>query len=58
MIGNSLPNYDQYKLASPFEDEEEEPIIVSNCCAVYIFEDTDICSNCREHCAPIDEGEE
>ena len=54
----NLPNHDNWKLISPFEDEEEDPIIVSNCCGVYIYEETDICSGCKEHCEPIDEGEE
>lgn len=24
--------------------------IVSNCCGAYIYDDTDICSECLEHC--------
>jgi len=23
---------------------------LSNCCGAWIFEDTDICSSCKEHC--------
>ncbi len=27
----------------------------SNCCGVNIIEETDICSNCKEHCEVIDQ---
>ena len=28
---------------------------VSNCCGATVIENTDICSDCTEHCTPIDE---
>lgn len=27
--------------------------IVSNCCSAAIYENTDICSKCKEHCEAI-----
>ena len=32
------------------KDEECTGYELSNCCGVWIFEDTDICSSCKEHC--------
>lgn len=34
------------------QDEE-----VSNCCGERIYENTDICSVCHEHCEPVTEDE-
>lgn len=31
---------------------------LSDCCGVYIYSDTDICSSCKEHCEPYTEEEE
>ena len=30
---------------------------VSNCCGESIIENTDICSDCKEHCEAVDENE-
>lgn len=30
----------------------------SDCCGARIYEDTDICSACKEHCEPQEEEEE
>lgn len=30
---------------------------VSNCCGVSIYENTDVCSKCKEHCEPVEETE-
>jgi len=30
---------------------------LSDCCGAYIYENSDICSNCYEHCSPY-EGDE
>ncbi len=35
-------------------DEEN----LSVCCAYPIYDDTDICSRCKEHTAPMEEEEE
>ena len=32
--------------------------VVSNCCGALIYEDTDICSECLEHCDEFNEDEE
>lgn len=32
--------------------------VVSNCCGALIYEDTDICSECLEHCDKFREDEE
>jgi len=29
----------------------------SNCCGAGVYENTDICSDCKEHCEIIDEEE-
>ena len=36
----------------------EPKFIYSNCCGARIYEDTDICSACKEHCDPQDEEED
>jgi hypothetical protein len=45
IVGNAL-------VATPKElgEEDEEP--VSNCCGAPIIENTDMCSDCKEHCIP------
>lgn len=30
----------------------------SECCGAPIYEDTDICSACKEHCEPIEEDDD
>lgn len=30
----------------------------SNCCGAYIYDDTDICSACKEHCEEMEDEEE
>jgi RecJ-like exonuclease len=30
----------------------------SNCCGATVYEDTDICSDCKEHCAIMDACED
>ena len=30
---------------------------VSNCCGASIIENTDLCSDCKEHCEIVDENE-
>jgi hypothetical protein len=32
--------------------------LVSDCCGSMIYEDTDICSACKEHCEPQDAEDE
>ena len=41
---------------SPWNQEDCE--VVSDCCGATIIEDTDICSECREHCGEMEVGEE
>jgi hypothetical protein len=31
--------------------------MLSNCCGSEVYENTDICSSCKEHCEVIDEEE-
>ena len=42
------------------EDYELYSVNESNCCTALIYEDTDICSRCKEHCdiAEYDEDDE
>ena len=35
----------------------ELKFILSDCCGARIYEDTDICSACKEHCDPQEEEE-
>tara|TARA_R110000751_G_scaffold78796_1_gene159024 strand:+ start:14723 stop:14842 length:120 start_codon:yes stop_codon:yes gene_type:complete len=30
----------------------------SNCCGACVYENTDICADCKEHCEVIDEEDE
>ena len=32
--------------------------IYSNCCGAKIYDETDICSKCKEHCDPQEEDDE
>jgi len=45
-----------YDLEEHF-NEEDMSEIVSNCCGVGCLGDSDICSDCIEHCEPITLGE-
>jgi len=40
-----------------YKESLEDSVIVSGCCAAEIL-DSDICSQCREHCEPIEEGKD
>ena len=31
--------------------------LTSNCCGAKIYDDTDICQDCKEHCGAVDEDE-
>ena len=44
--------YDQWKLSNPVDDGYGYDM-VSNCCGAIIYDDTDICSECKEHCEPF-----
>jgi len=48
-----MPKFDEdtyrnNQLDKYLREISEEPI--SNCCGVYVLENTDICSKCLEHC--------
>ena len=30
---------------------------VSDCCGASIYPETDVCSDCKEHCTPVEEEE-
>lgn len=51
--------YDETRIALFFDPlGETKPIIrtneiVSNCCSARIWPDSDVCSNCKEHCSPV-----
>jgi hypothetical protein len=34
-----------------------EPDLISNCCGAPVYEETDICTDCGEHCDPIPESD-
>ena len=52
---------DEYKKEQLIEDGKYEADevghsnVMSNCCDAPIYEDTDICSKCKEHCESIEE---
>lgn len=48
--------YDQWKLSNPVDDGYGYDM-VSNCCGAIIYDDTDICSECKEHCDIIEDYE-
>ena len=37
---------------------EDDPVMVSNCCGYPVYGNTDICTACLEHCKIIEEGSE
>jgi len=41
----------EFPKKAPVEDKEP----LSDCCGAPIYEDTDICTQCKEHCAVSDE---
>lgn len=49
-------NYDDWKLSNPIDDGCSYEM-VSNCCGAQIWEDTDICGQCKEHCESIEDYE-
>jgi len=49
-------NYDDWKLSNPIDDGHGYNML-SNCCGALIHDDTDICSECREHCESIEDYE-
>ena len=52
-----LSNYPAGALNDPDAPwNEEDPVMVSNCCGYPIIENTDICSICLEHCEEVEEG--
>ena len=36
---------------------EVEDEMVSNCCGAGVWQDSDICNECYEHCEPVTEDE-
>ena len=49
-------NYDDWKLSNPIDDGYGYNM-VSNCCGASLYEETDVCSDCKEHCEPIEDYE-
>jgi hypothetical protein len=49
-------NYDDWKLSNPYDDGYGYDM-VSNCCGARVHDDTDICSECKEHCKPLEDYE-
>ena len=49
-------NYDDWKLSNPIDDGYGYDM-VSNCCGAVLYDDTDVCSDCKEHCFPIEDYE-
>jgi hypothetical protein len=43
------------KMHEYMADRAGNPDVLSNCCGAMIYEDTDICSWCKEHCEPMSE---
>jgi len=55
--GNEL-DWDEEELCNSCKIERAESYtgygeVVSNCCGVYVIEETDLCSQCRKHCKKI-----
>jgi len=52
-------NEDDYRdqQLDKYLDEQEMKEAVSNCCGATILENTDVCSDCKEHCSEIAFGE-
>jgi hypothetical protein len=49
-------NYDDWKLSNPTDDGYGYNM-VSNCCGASLYDETDICECCHEHCEPIEDYE-
>jgi hypothetical protein len=49
-------NYDDWKLSNPIDDGYGYSM-VSDCCGAIMWDDTDICSKCKEHCEPMEDYE-
>ena len=49
-------NYDDWKLSNPIDDGYGYNM-VSNCCGAVLYDDTDVCSDCKEHCCAIEDYE-
>ena len=49
-------NYDNWKLSNPIDDGHYYDM-VSNCCGARVCDETDVCSDCKEHCEPIEDYE-
>ena len=49
-------SYDNWKLSNPIDDGYGYDM-VSNCCGARVYDETDVCSDCKEHCEPIEDYE-
>jgi hypothetical protein len=49
-------NYDDWKLSNPIDDGYGYDML-SNCCGAKMWDDSDICPECKEHCEPIEDYE-
>ena len=49
-------NYDQWKLSNPIDDSYGYDML-SNCCGAKMYDDCDICPECKEHCESIEDYE-
>ena len=49
-------NYDNWKLSNPYDDGYGYDML-SNCCGAKMYDDCDICPECKEHCEPIEDYE-
>ena len=49
-------NYDQWKLSNPIDDGYGYDML-SNCCGAKMWDDSDICPECKEHCESIEDYE-
>ena len=60
MIGQECNNkdcgyYSAQGCRNTREDCPDDYAHLSNCCCAPIYEDSDICSECKEHCATMEE---
>ena len=49
-------NYDDWKLSNPIDDGHGYDML-SNCCGAKMYDDCDICPECKEHCESIEDYE-
>jgi hypothetical protein len=49
-------NYDDWKLSNPIDDGYGYDML-SNCCGAKMWDDCDICPECKEHCEVIEDYE-